>query len=339
MFDVSKLNVGHKITGDKVLVIGVGGGGCNAIDYMLSKDIKGVQYLSCNTDQQALESKACKQKLLLGWELTKGIGAGSKPEVGKNAAIESREKIVEIISPFDLVFITAGMGGGTGTGAAPVIAKIAKEEGIVSVAVVTRPFSFELRDKNAQSGLSELASHADSLIVIPNDKLQPLYGSSTLSDAFAKIDEVLFKSTRGIAELITNCGNINIDISDIKKVVTEKGLSTVAVGEAQGPKRASEAFRKAITSPLIETSNFTSARGIVAVITSDPSISIEEYELIGKSLNSLATEEAHIILGTTIDFEVKDEIRLTILLSGVNLNDYEMKHDDYFDIESFIRDN
>jgi cell division protein FtsZ len=303
-----------------IKVIGVGGGGGNAVKHMISNSIEGVEFICANTDAQALEKIASRTVLKLGSSVTKGLGAGANPEVGRQAAMEDRERIREIIDGADMVFITAGMGGGTGTGAAPVVAEIAKEMGILTVAVVTRPFGFEGRKRMAvaDQGIRELSEHVDSLITIPNEKLMSVLGSgSSLLDAFGKANDVLLGAVKGIADLITRDGLINVDFADVKTVMSEMGMAMMGTGRATGENRAVEAAEAAIRSPLLEDVNLQGARGILVNITANENLTLGEYSAVGSTIAEFASEQATVIVGTVIDPEMGDEICVTVVATGL----------------------
>jgi cell division protein FtsZ len=304
-----------------IKVVGVGGGGGNAIQHMLAKKIEGVEFICANTDAQALQKHNAPISVQLGSSLTRGLGAGAKPEVGRQAALDDRERIAEVLKGADMVFITAGMGGGTGTGAAPVVAEVAKELGILTVAVVTKPFTMEggRRMQMAEAGLEEMARHVDSLITIPNQKLLQVLGSKvTLLDAFAEANNVLLNAVQGIAELITREGMINVDFADVKTVMSEMGMAMMGAGSATGEGRAVAAAEAAVSSPLLEDVDLSGARGILINVTSGPDLTLEEYEQIGATVRAYASDDATIIVGTVIDFDIQDEIRVTVVATGLN---------------------
>ncbi|OZB35165.1 MAG: cell division protein FtsZ, partial [Halothiobacillus sp. 15-55-196] len=290
--------------GAKIKVIGVGGGGGNAVAHMLTKELEGIDYICANTDSQALRKSQAHSQLQIGSNITKGLGAGADPELGRQAALEDREQIQEAIKDANMLFITTGMGGGTGTGAAPVIAQIAKDMNILTVAVVTRPFSFEgkKRTKTALEGIAELEKQVDSLIVIPNDKLTAVMGkSASLKDAFASANEVLFTAVSGISELITRPGEINLDFADVRAIMTEKGTAMMGTGIGHGDNRAAEAAEAAIHSPLLDDINLTGADGILVNVSSNGDLSIGEFMEIGELVQALAGDEALVKVGTAID--------------------------------------
>lgn len=303
-----------------IKVIGVGGGGCNAVKHMISRSIEGVDFICANTDAQALDKLACRTILKLGPHVTRGLGAGGRPEVGRQAAMEDRERIREAIDGADMVFVTAGMGGGTGTGAAPVFAEIAREMGILCVAVVTKPFGFEGRKRAAQAeqGIRELSEHVDSLITIPNEKLMSVLGSgSSLLDAFSKANDVLLGAVKGISDLITREGLINVDFADVRTVMSEMGMAMMGTGRASGETRAQEAAEAAIKSPLLEGVNLQGARGILVNITANESLTLGEYSQVGDIISEFASELATVIVGTVIDSSMGEEISVTVVATGL----------------------
>jgi cell division protein FtsZ len=303
-----------------IKVIGVGGGGGNALDHMVSASIEGVDFINANTDAQALNRTSARTILQLGTNLTKGLGAGADPSIGRQAALEDRDRIAEALSGADMVFITAGMGGGTGTGAAPIMAQIAKEMGILTVAVVTRPFPFEGRKRMsvAEQGLQELGQAVDSLIVIPNEKLLSVVGkTATLLDAFKKANEVLQGAVQGIAELITRQGLINVDFADVRTVMSEMGMAMMGSATSSGEQRALEAARAAIFSPLLEDVNVSGARGILVNVTAGLDMGIGEFEDVGNTVREFAAEDATIVIGTVIDPDMRDDMRVTIVATGL----------------------
>ena len=303
-----------------IKVIGVGGGGGNAVNHMLKSNIEGVGFICANTDAQALQNTSVRTVLQLGSSITKGLGAGANPDVGGKAANEDRERIQEALEGSDMVFITAGMGGGTGTGAAPVVAEIARQLGILTVAVVTKPFPFEglKRRKVAEAGIDELAKHVDSLITIPNEKLLSVLGSATsLLDAFKAANDVLFNAVQGIAELITKPGLINVDFADVRTVMSEMGQAMMGSGRASGENRAREAAESAINSPLLEDINLSGARGILVNITAGPDLGIGEFDEVGTTVKEFARDDATVVVGTVIDPEMEDELRVTVVATGL----------------------
>ena len=303
-----------------IKVVGVGGGGGNAVNYMQQSNIEGVEFINANTDVQALQTSDCSTILQLGGTLTKGLGAGADPDIGRQAAIEDRERIAESLAGSDMVFITAGMGGGTGTGAAPVIAEIARDIGALTVAVVTRPFSFEgaRRAKLADQGLKLLKESVDSLITIPNEKLLEVMGKeASLQDAFAMANDVLRNAVQGISELITSPGLINVDFADVKTVMSEMGQAMMGAASANGVNRASEAARNALSSPLLEDTNIRGAKGILVNVTAGPDLSIGEFGEVGGMIRDMASDDATVVIGTSIDPEMKDELRVTMVATGI----------------------
>jgi len=303
-----------------IKVIGVGGGGGNAVQHMVTQNIEGVDFIVANTDAQALKACTARVTLQLGGNMTKGLGAGANPEVGRQSALEDRERIIETIQGADMLFITAGMGGGTGTGAAPVIAQIAKEMGILTVAVVTKPFPFEGKKRSsvADAGIRELTEYVDSLITIPNDKLLSVLGKNiTLLDAFRAANNVLQGAVQGIAELITRPGLINVDFADVRTVMSEMGMAMMGTGRARGADRARAAAEAAIGSPLLEDVNLTGARGILVNITAGLDLSIGEFEEVGNTVKAFASDNATVVVGTVIDPEMTDELRVTVVATGL----------------------
>ena len=303
-----------------IKVVGVGGGGGNAVNYMQQSSIEGVEFINANTDVQALQSSDCGTILQLGGSLTKGLGAGADPDVGRQAAIEDRERIAEALAGSDMVFITAGMGGGTGTGAAPVIAEIARDIGALTVAVVTRPFKFEgaRRDKLAEQGLKLLRDSVDSLITIPNEKLLEVMGKeASLQDAFAMANDVLRNAVQGISELITSPGLINVDFADVKTVMSEMGQAMMGSATASGATRAMEAARNALSSPLLEDTNIQGAKGILVNVSAGPDLSIGEFGEVGSLIRDMASEDATVVIGTSIDPDMGENLRVTMVATGV----------------------
>lgn len=303
-----------------IKVIGVGGGGGNALEHMVINQIEGVDFISANTDAQALRKSSATTQLQLGGDITKGLGAGANPDVGRQAALEDRERIMEVIDGADMVFITAGMGGGTGTGAAPVVAQVAKEMGILTVAVVTKPFPFEgaKRMKIAQAGIEELGQHVDSLITIPNEKLLKVLGKDmTLLNAFKSANDVLLGAVQGIAELITREGMINVDFADVRTVMSEMGMAMMGTGHAKGEHRAREAAKLAVSSPLLEDVDLAGARGVLVNITAGLDMSIGEFEEVGNTIKEFASDDATVVVGTVIDPDMTDELRVTVVATGL----------------------
>ncbi len=304
-----------------IKVIGVGGGGGNAVEHMVVASIDGVDFICANTDAQALKNSSARTVLQLGGSMTKGLGAGANPDVGRQAALEDRDRIMELIEGTDMLFITAGMGGGTGTGAAPIVAQIAKEMGILTVAVVTKPFPFEgaKRMKVAQAGIKELAQHVDSLITIPNEKLLSVLGKGvSLLDAFKSANNVLLGAVQGIAELITRPGLINVDFADVRTVMSEMGMGMMGSGSASGDDRARRAAEAAVASPLLEDINLSGARGILVNVTAGLDMSIGEFEEVGNIIKEFASENATVVVGTVIDPDmVAGELRVTVVATGL----------------------
>ena len=303
-----------------IKVIGVGGGGGNAVEHMVEQNLEGVDFICANTDAQALRSLRCRTVLQLGGSITKGLGAGANPEVGRQAAMEDRERIQEVLAGADMVFITAGMGGGTGTGGAPIVAQIAKELGILTVAVVTKPFPFEGKKRMdvAMSGIEELKQHVDSLITIPNEKLLTVLGGQvTLLDAFRAANDVLLGAVQGIAELITRPGLINVDFADVRTVMSEMGMAMMGSGRASGEDRARKAAEAAVHSPLLEDINLTGAKGILVNVTAGPDLSLGEFDEVGQTVREFAAEDATVVVGTVIDPELGDELRVTVVATGL----------------------
>jgi len=304
----------------KIKVIGVGGGGGNAVAQMIDAGIDGVDFIAANTDAQALRQFKGKTILQIGSSVTKGLGAGANPEVGRQAALEDRDHIMEMLAGADMVFITAGMGGGTGTGAAPVIAHAAKEQGILTVAVVTKPFHFEARRRMdiAEKGIEELAAHVDSLITIPNAKLADVLGGETLLlNAFKAANDVLQGAVQGIAELITRPGLINVDFADVRTVMSEMGMAMMGTGVSQGEDRAREAAEAAVSSPLLEDINLAGANGILVNVTAGMDLSIGEFQEVGATVKEFASDDATVVVGTVIDPDMTDRIRVTVVATGL----------------------
>ncbi len=304
-----------------IKVVGVGGGGGNAVNHMVSSNVDGVDFICANTDAQALKSLGARSVIQLGTALTKGLGAGANPEIGRQAALDDRDRILEVLEGADMVFITAGMGGGTGTGAAPVIAEIAKEAGILTVAVVTKPFAFEgkRRKELAEKGIDELSQFVDSLITIPNEKLLPVLGRDvSLVKAFAAANDVLLGAVQGIADLITRPGLINVDFADVRTIMSEMGLAMMGTGVGHGENRAREAAEAAIASPLLEDINLQGARGILVNITGGMDMAIGEFDEVGNVVREFASDDAAVVIGTVIDPDLHDEIRVTVVATGLS---------------------
>ena len=303
-----------------IKVIGVGGGGGNAVEHMVCQTIEGVEFITANTDSQALRNSSATVTLQLGADVTKGLGAGANPEIGRCAAEEDRETIKQTLQGADMVFIAAGMGGGTGTGAAPVVAEVAKEMGILTVAVVTKPFPFEgkKRMNYADQGIEFLSKSVDSLITIPNEKLLKVLGPGTsLLDAFKAANNVLLGAVQGIAELITRPGLINVDFADVRTVMSEMGTAMMGSGISSGPDRAEEAAEAAISSPLLEDVDLAGARGILVNITAGMDISIDEFETVGNAVKAFASENATVVVGAVIDHEMTEDLRVTVVATGI----------------------
>ena len=303
-----------------IKVIGVGGGGGNAVEHMVCQNIEGVDFICANTDAQAMKKSSAKTVLHLGSNITKGLGAGADPEIGRQAAMEDRERIQEVLQGADMVFITAGMGGGTGTGGAPIVAQIAKEMGILTVAVVTKPFPFEGKKRMdiALKGTEELKTYVDSLITIPNEKLLSVLGKQiSLLDAFKAANDVLLGAVQGIAELITCPGLINVDFADVRTVMSEMGMAMMGSGRASGENRAKEAAEAAVASPLLEDVNLAGARGILVNVTAGMDMAIGEFEEVGNTIKSFASENATVVVGTVIDPNMSDELRVTVVATGL----------------------
>ena len=306
-----------------IKVIGVGGGGGNAVNHMMESTIEGVEFICANTDAQALKHSSVKTILQLGAAITKGLGAGANPTVGRQAAEEDRDRIRDALEGADMVFITAGMGGGTGSGAAPVVAEVAKELGILTVAVVTKPFPFEggKRMKIAEESIDSLVSRVDSLIIIPNEKLLAVLGKEmSLLNAFKAANDVLLNATRGIAELITRHGLINVDFADVKTVMSEMGKAMMGMGAATGDNRAREAAEAAINSPLLGDVDLSGARGILVNITAGMDLTIGEFDEVGNTVRDFADEDATVVVGTVIDPDLENEMRVTVIATGLGAN-------------------
>ncbi|MCX7117975.1 MAG: cell division protein FtsZ [Legionellales bacterium] len=316
MFELMETNQDNAI----IKVVGVGGGGGNAVEHMVAENIDGVVFICANTDAQALKNSNAKVLIQLGESLTKGLGAGANPQIGRDAAEEDRERIKESLRGADMVFITAGMGGGTGTGAAPVFAEIAKELGILTVAVVTKPFSFEGKQRAlaAEEGIRRLAEHVDSLITIPNNKLLSVLGKNiSLLNAFKAANNVLLGAVKGISDLITRPGLINVDFADVRTVMSEMGMAMMGTGSAKGEERARQAAEAAIASPLLEDVNFSGARGILVNITAGMDMSIGEFEEVGDVVKEFISDDATVVVGTVIDPEMTEEMRVTVIVTGL----------------------
>ena len=303
-----------------IKVLGVGGGGGNAVSHMVQAGLEGVDFICINTDAQALKHSKVRTALQIGCNITKGLGAGADPEVGRQAAMEDRDRIIELIEGCDMLFITAGMGGGTGTGAAPVVAQVARELGILTVAVVTKPFEMEGKKRShvADNGMLELSKYVDSLITIPNQKLLSVLGSeTTLLDAFKAANTVLQGAVQGIAELITRPGLINVDFADVRTVMSETGMAMMGSGTASGDDRAREAAEAAISSPLLEDINLAGAQGILVNVTAGMDLSIGEFQEVGNVIKQFASDDATVVVGTVIDPEMTNQIRVTVVATGL----------------------
>jgi cell division protein FtsZ len=303
-----------------IKVVGVGGGGGNAVEHMVRADIEGVEFICANTDAQALKNASARTTLQLGGNITKGLGAGANPEIGRQAALEDRDRIIEVLDGADMVFITAGMGGGTGTGGVPIVAQAAKELGILTVAVVTKPFPFEGRKRAqvAEEGIRELTGYVDSLITIPNEKLLSVLGKSvSLLDAFRAANDVLLGAVQGIAELITRPGLINVDFADVRTVMSEMGMAMMGSGCGRGENRARDAAEAAIASPLLEDVDLEGACGILVNVTGGLNMSIGEFEEVGNTIKDFASDNATVVVGTVIDPEMSDELRVTVVATGL----------------------
>ena len=335
-----------------IKVIGIGGGGGNAVDHMISASLEGVEFIAANTDAQALHRSGVSKVMQLGEGLTRGLGAGANPEVGRQAASEDRDKIAAALDGTDMVFLTAGMGGGTGTGAAPVIAQLAREKGILAVAVVTRPFAFEgkRRIEAAEQGIKELGELVDSLIVIPNERIMEVMGGNvTLLEAFGKANEVLFNAVQGISELITRPGLINVDFADVRTVMAEMGMAMMGSATATGPDRAMQAARGAVSSPLLEEVDIHGAKGLLVNVSAGPDMQLDEFAQVGEIVNEYASEDGTVVIGTVLDPEMEDELRVTMVATGIRkapqislVKDQGMEensggHEDDYDVPTVIR--
>ncbi len=316
MFELMETNSQSAV----IKVIGVGGGGGNAVEHMVQQSIEGVDFICANTDAQAIRNTSARTVLQLGSNITKGLGAGANPEIGRQAAMEDRERIQEALEGADMVFITAGMGGGTGTGGAPVVAQIAREMGILTVAVVTKPFPFEGKKRMdaASSGIEELKQNVDSLITIPNEKLLSVLGKNvSLLDAFKVANDILLGAVQGIAELITQPGIMNVDFADVKTVMSEMGMAMMGTGQANGEDRAREAAEMAIASPLLEDIDISGARGILVNVTAGMDMTIGEFDEVGNTVRGFAAENATVIVGTVLDPELNGDMRVTVVATGL----------------------
>ena len=335
-----------------IKVIGIGGGGGNAVDHMISASLEGVEFIAANTDAQALHRSGVSKVMQLGEGLTRGLGAGANPEVGRQAASEDRDTIAAALDGTDMVFLTAGMGGGTGTGAAPVIAQLAREKGILTVAVVTRPFAFEgkRRIDAAEQGIKELGELVDSLIVIPNERIMEVMGGNvTLLEAFGKANEVLFNAVQGISELITRPGLINVDFADVRTVMAEMGMAMMGSATATGPDRAMQAARAAVSSPLLEEVDIHGAKGLLVNVSAGPDMQLDEFAQVGEIVNEYASEDGTVVIGTVLDPEMDDELRVTMVATGIRkapqislvkdqgMEDDSAGHEDDYDVPTVIR--
>jgi len=323
-----------------IKVIGVGGGGGNAVNRMIQADLKGVHFIAVNTDAQALNLSLAEHKMQIGSKLTKGLGAGADPEIGKKAAEESRDELMQALRGADMVFVTAGMGGGTGTGGAPVVAEVAKEVGALTVGVVTRPFTFEgkKRANQAEQGIQELKSKVDTLITIPNDRLLQVVDKSTsINEAFRIADDVLRQGVQGISDLIAVPGLINLDFADVKTIMSNTGTALMGIGSAQGDNRAAEAAKIAISSPLLETS-IEGAKGVLLNITGGPDLGLFEVNEAAEIISQAADQEANIIFGAVIDENLEDEVRVTVIATGFDAISHEEKEGPVVDLRSFTSD-
>lgn len=317
VFDLAEDNLSDNAV---IKVIGVGGGGGNAVRHMLENRLEGVEFICANTDSKALIGFETGVSLQLGSTITKGLGAGANPDVGRDSALEDQEKITQLLTGADMVFITAGMGGGTGTGAAPVIAKVARELGILTVAVVTKPFPFEgrRRAKVAEEGVKELRDNVDSLITVPNERLLPVLGKNiTLLKAFGEANNVLFNAVQGITDLIMRPGLINVDFADVRTVMSEMGMAMMGTGSASGEDRARVAAEAAIHNPLLEDINLKGARGVLVNITANEEVGLSEFTEVGSIIEEYASEDATVVIGCAIDPSVGDEMRVTVVATGL----------------------
>jgi cell division protein FtsZ len=320
-----------------IKVVGVGGGGGNAVAHMVNSSVEGVEFITANTDAQAIRNCGSKLQLQLGQNVTKGLGAGANPEVGRQAALEDREQIMDALQGADMVFITAGMGGGTGTGAAPVVAQLAKEMGILTVAVVTKPFPFEGRRRMqvALKGIDELGQHCDSLITIPNEKLITVLGrNATMIQAFRAANDVLLGAVQGIADLIVRPGLINVDFADVRTVMSEMGLAMMGTGTARGDDRAQAAAEAAIQNPLLDDVNLAGANGILVNITAGADFTMAEFDEVGRTVENFGSEDATIVIGTVLDPDMQDEVRVTVVATGLNRSaGRQSRHEERFNHE------
>ena len=310
--------VEHPLQAAVIKVIGVGGGGGNAVEHMVVNNVEGVEFIVANTDAQALNCLSAATKLQLGAADNKGLGAGANPEVGRAAALYDREKLQEILKGTDMVFITAGMGGGTGTGAAPVVAEVAKEMDVLTVAVVTKPFEFENRMKVADQGIRDLGQHVDSLIAVPNEKLLTVLGDNArLEEAFAAANDVLLGAVQGIADIIIRPGLVNVDFADVKTVMSERGLAIMGTGEGEGEGRAADAADRAIHSPLLDDVDLRGARGVVVNVTTAPGMGIMEFREVGQIVREFTAHDATVVLGTVMEESMGERMRVTVVATGL----------------------
>ncbi len=320
MFEILETN-NNGVQPAVIKVIGVGGGGGNAVQFMMDRDLAGVELYCANTDLQALNISPVKNKIQLGKEVTRGLGAGADPEVGRKSADEDREAIRNLLEGTDMLFIAAGMGGGTGTGAAPVIAEIAKQAGVLTVAVVTKPFTFEgnKRSQVAAEGINELAQYVDSLITIPNDRLLAVMGKAAkITQAFDTANAVLYGAVQGISDIIVRPGLIGVDFADVKTVMSERGIAMMGAGTASGEDRAEEAAEKAISSPLLESIDLSGAKGVLVNVTADDSLTLAEFEAVGNIVRGIIEDDSVVIIGTSIDPTVEEELSVTIIATGIH---------------------
>ena len=321
-YQMSEWEIVEEITGNaSIKVVGVGGGGGNAVQHMVDVGIEGANFISVNTDKQALDKNGAGTKLVLGMEITDGLGAGANPQVGREAALEDRDKLREMLKGTDMVFVTAGMGGGTGTGAAPIVAQVAKELGILTVAVVTKPFELEgsKRMKIAQEGIKELIEEVDSLITIPNQKLLEVLGEDcSMLEAFKQANDVLAGAVRGISDIIIKPGLINVDFADVKTVMSEKGTAMMGTGTASGPDRARIAAEHAVASKLLEDISLQDAKGVLVNITAGPELSLGEIKAVGDCISDFASEEAIIVTGTVLDDTRGNDLIVTVIATGLS---------------------
>lgn len=320
MFEILETN-GNSAQPAVIKVIGVGGGGGNAVQYMMDRDLAGVELYCANTDLQALNISPLKNKIQLGKEVTRGLGAGANPDIGRKSANEDSDTIRSLLEGTDMLFIAAGMGGGTGTGAAPVIAEIARQAGVLTVAVVTKPFTFEgpRRSQVANAGIEELALHVDSLITIPNDRLLAVMGKAAkMTQAFDTANAVLYGAVQGISDIIVRPGLIGVDFADVKTVMSERGIAMMGAGSATGENRAQEAAEKAISSPLLESIDLSGARGVLVNVTAGEDIGLVEFETVGNIVRSIIDDDSVAIIGTSIDPEAEDTLSVTLIATGIN---------------------